>query len=48
MLIMAYNVYKTVAAGKAYDAPIPEGMTPGSLPMPAYANPAGNVAAQGD
>jgi cytochrome c oxidase cbb3-type subunit 1 len=48
MLIMAYNVFKTVAAGKAYDAPIPEGITPGSLPMPAYANPASSVAAQGD
>jgi cytochrome c oxidase cbb3-type subunit I len=45
MLIMAYNVFKTVSAGKAYDAPIPEGMTPGSLPMPAFAS---NVAAQGD
>jgi cytochrome c oxidase cbb3-type subunit 1 len=45
MLIMAYNVFKTVAAGNAYDAPIPEEMSPGSLPMPAFA---AQTAAQGD
>jgi cytochrome c oxidase cbb3-type subunit 1 len=45
MLIMAYNVFKTVAAGNAYDAPIPEEMSPGSLPMPAFA---AQTAAQGN
>ncbi|MCA2998248.1 MAG: cytochrome-c oxidase, cbb3-type subunit I [Rhodocyclaceae bacterium] len=48
MLIMAYNVFKTVAAGKAYDAPIPEGMSPGSLPMRPAVGPMVNPAAQGD
>jgi cytochrome c oxidase cbb3-type subunit 1 len=45
MLIMAYNVFKTVAAGNAYDAPISDSMAPGSLPMPAFA---AQTAAQGD
>jgi cytochrome c oxidase cbb3-type subunit 1 len=37
MLIMAYNVFKTVSAGKAYDAPIPQDLPAGSTPMPAFA-----------
>jgi cytochrome c oxidase cbb3-type subunit 1 len=45
MLIMAYNVFKTVAAGNAYDAPVSDSMAPGSLPMPAFA---AQTAAQGD
>jgi cytochrome c oxidase cbb3-type subunit 1 len=45
MLIMAFNVYKTIAAGKAYDAPIPDAIWPGSVPMPGFA---GQVVAQGD
>jgi cytochrome c oxidase cbb3-type subunit 1 len=45
MLIMAYNVFKTVAAGNAYDAPVSDSMAPGSLPMPAFA---AQTAAQGN
>jgi cytochrome c oxidase cbb3-type subunit 1 len=48
MLIMAYNVFKTVAAGKAYDAPIPEGYAPGSIPMRPAVGPMVTPAAQGD
>jgi len=48
MLIMAYNVARTIAAGQAYDAPIPAGMAPGSLPMPSGVGPIVNPAAQGD
>jgi cytochrome c oxidase cbb3-type subunit I len=46
MLIMAYNVFKTVSAGKAYDAPIPQDLPAGSTPMPAFAKAA--APAQGD
>jgi cytochrome c oxidase cbb3-type subunit 1 len=45
MLIMAYNVFKTVAAGNAYDAPVSDSMAPGSLPMPEFA---AQTAAQGN
>ncbi len=38
MLLMAYNVFKTVIAGKPYDAPIPEGIAAGALPMPSVAD----------
>ncbi|MCE2722638.1 MAG: cytochrome-c oxidase, cbb3-type subunit I [Burkholderiales bacterium] len=48
MLIMAYNVFKTVAAGKAHDAPIPEGYAPGSIPMRPAVGPMVTPAAQGD
>jgi cytochrome c oxidase cbb3-type subunit 1 len=38
MLIMAYNVWKTIASGKAYDAPIPEiDHAPHEPPMAAVA-----------
>jgi cytochrome c oxidase cbb3-type subunit 1 len=46
MLIMAYNVFKTATAGKAYDAPIPQQLPAGSMPMPAFAKMA--TPAQGD
>ncbi len=39
MLIMAYNTWKTVALGKAYDAPIP------AIDNPSHAAPAGVAAA---
>jgi len=46
MLIMAYNVFRTIAAGTPYDAPIPESVPTNSIPL--RTNASGNVATQGD
>jgi cytochrome c oxidase cbb3-type subunit 1 len=46
MLIMAYNVFRTIAAGTPYDAPIPESVPTNSIPI--RTNASGNVATQGD